>query len=80
MQAIPGAGVMRIPIKLIEHDGVIHKLVQRLMEKHPNNDSVSLPTRPLRRRNPKLTNSQLRLGFLMQAIPGAGVMRIPSRN
>jgi hypothetical protein len=62
-------------IKLIEHDGVIHKLVQRLMEKHPNNDSVSLPTRPLRRRNPKLTNSQLRLGILITPAPGIACIK-----
>jgi len=28
-------------IKLIEHDGVVHKLVQRLVEKHPGDDCVS---------------------------------------
>ncbi len=28
--------------RLIEQNGVIHKLVQRLMEMHPNDDAVGL--------------------------------------
>ena len=34
-------------IKLIEHDGVVHKLVQRLVEKHPGEDTVSSRIIPL---------------------------------
>jgi hypothetical protein len=34
--------------KLIEPNGAIHKLVQRLMEKHGGEDKVSEPSRPSR--------------------------------
>jgi len=29
--------------KLIEHDGVVHRLVQRLAEKHPGEENVGDP-------------------------------------